>query len=82
MPVSLDLQERLEKIDRQLADLLVERMGVFQDAVEEDEEALSAENLASVLEQWDELADELGWSPALAQRACRALNDLCKAGEE
>lgn len=78
----MELQARLESIDRQIADLIAERMGLFQDAIDEDEEALSNDNLGSVVEMWDELADELGWSPPLTQRACKALNDLCKAGEE
>lgn len=78
----MNLAERIESIDRQIADLIAERMGLFQDAVDEDEEALSTDNLTSVLEMWDEMADELGWSPPIAQRTCKALNDLCKAGEE
>ncbi len=82
MPVSLDLLSRLEKIDRQIANLLEERIALTQLAQEEDEEAMSAGQQAGILAQWAEIADEKEWDPAATHRLGQTINQFCRVATE
>lgn len=82
MPVSLDLLGRLEKIDHQIANLLEERIALTQQALEEDEAAMSAGNQAEILARWAEIADEKEWDPAATNRLGQMIGQFCRVAVE
>jgi chorismate mutase len=76
-----DVQTAIAKLDEEIIRLLAERVSLFREAQEEDPDSLTPEHQSEVVAQWDEAADEHGWSPAMTAKLCRAVTDLCKQVE-
>lgn len=75
-----DVHQDLEKIDRQIIDLISERMDLYRVAMEEDEDGLSTDYTSAALADWEEAAEEKGWNAGLMAKVCRGIVDLCKSG--
>jgi len=74
-----DVHDQLAKIDLQIIDLIDERMDLYRLALEEDEEGINSDHLAAALAEWEEAAEEKGWSPALMAKTCRGIVELCRS---
>lgn len=82
MTASGDLRDHLEKIDRQIIELLGERIDACEEAAEEEEEGLSGESVVDMVAEWEEIADEKGWNVPAMGRIARGISDVCKAQAE
>jgi chorismate mutase len=81
MKVAHDITQKIEKIDTEIIQLLAERVSLYQEASEEDPDALSIEQAADSQAQWDEAADEHGWNPAILMKICRGVLELCRQAD-
>jgi hypothetical protein len=73
-----DIHEQLAKVDRQIIDLVGERMDLYRLALEEDEEGMGTDHLGASLAEWEEAAEEKGWNPGLMSKICRGVVDICR----
>lgn len=81
-PVSQSVHGQLQKIDQQILDLLGQRIVLCQQAVEEDEAALSSVHQTEVLEEWQLAAEENGWNMGETVRMCRGMLGVCRSAVE
>lgn len=76
-----NIASQLHALDRQLIDLLAERVTLCRRAVEEDEAAFDAATQAEMLGDWQEMADEKGLSVGATTVICKGIFKLCQAQE-
>ncbi|MBI1813002.1 chorismate mutase [Candidatus Peregrinibacteria bacterium] len=77
-----DLRDHLKKIDRQIFDLIAERVARCQEAKEQDEETFDAESQTDTIAEWEEMADEKGWNLSTVNRIAKGILDVCKSGND
>ncbi len=75
-----DIHDQLAKLDRQIIDLVGERMDLYRVALEEDEDGTGRDHLGESLAEWEEAAEEKGWSPGLMSKICRGIVEICRSG--
>ena len=75
-----DIHDQLAKLDRQIIDLIGERMDLYRVALEEDEEGVGRDHTNESLAEWEEAAEEKGWSPGLMSKICRGIVEICRSG--
>ena len=82
MSISLDLQDRITKLDQQIADLLEELVGLYVEASEEDEAALSPEARLETVAEWEAIAEEKGWPVPPVHKIASGIFELGKSMAE
>lgn len=75
-----DIHDQLAKLDRQIIDLIGERMDLYRVALEEDEDGVARDHIGESLAEWEEAAEEKGWSPGLMSKICRGIVEICRSG--
>lgn len=76
-----DIHQDIQKIDRQIVELIAERMDLYRLAIADDEEGVTtADHVSEALADWEEAAEEKGWNAGLMSKVCRGIVDLCKSG--
>lgn len=81
MPITQSLASQLHTIDRQIVELLAERVSISREALDEDSNVFSASTQNEIIADWEEMADEKGLNPGVVGLIGRAAMKLCKAQE-
>lgn len=82
MAVLHNVGAQIEKIDQQILNLVEQRAALWQEAVEEDPESLTAGHDAEAILFWISEAEHRGLDEAGAERVGKAVLSLCrKMGE-
>jgi chorismate mutase len=81
MPITQSLASQLHTIDRQIVELLAERVSLSREAMDEDSSVFSSSTQAETIADWEEMADEKGLNPGVVGLICKAAMKLCKAQE-
>ena len=82
MPVTHQVIDRLDQIDRDVLALLAQRMSACEDLAEDSEEGVQNEAFASMLLRWEEIWEEEGHDPGTIGQLAKMVFLLCRKAQD